>query len=131
MVPVESTPTDGADGGRRWVPSDGEIRDNLGILGELLDGMTSRGDRAYSELSYGERYTLGLRAAAQWSAGLSANSPLTGDEVPLDAEHVASELALAEFLAGSDLPSKAPAAGVLAWLAWLTGRVDRLVFLAP
>jgi hypothetical protein len=129
MMPVGSTSSEGARLARRWVPSERDIATNLEVLGGLLEQMTAGGGREYHDLSYAERYTLGLRAAAQWSAGLSPNSPLTGEAVPLDAEHLASELALAELLADGDLPSKAPAAGVRAWLSWLTGRADRLVFL--
>lgn len=129
MAPVEITAFGGRDGPTgQWARSPGEIEANLGIIGVLVDGIAASPDRTAEDLNYGERYTLGLRAAARWSLGISGRTPLTGDDVEPDPGRVVTELAVAEYLIAHGSEGCEPAAGVRAWLTWLTGETDHLVF---
>lgn len=130
MAPVESTPSGGRHGPQdRWVRSRQEIEDNLDILGALVDGMKASPDRTAADLTYAERYTLGIRAAARWSLGVVDQAPLTGVDAPADVERVAGEIAVADFLVAGGGAASGPAAGVRAWLTWLTGASPRLEFM--
>jgi hypothetical protein len=113
-----------------WVRTPEEIAEKLDILGTLLEQMTMRGDRTADDLSYGERYTLGLRAAARWTLAETSLSPLTsGTDTPTP-DRVADEMAIAEFVIATRKPGHDLAAGVLAWLRWMLGQTDQLVFSA-
>jgi hypothetical protein len=131
MAPVEFLPIgEGPRFSGPWVRSAREIEENWRVLGVLVDQILARPDRAFGDFSYGERYTLGVRAAARWSLGLEVKAPLTAEPAPVDGANLVAELAVAEYLADGDTPASGPAAGVWAWLAWLTGSADRMVFLA-
>jgi hypothetical protein len=79
-------------------------------------------------LSPGERYAVGVGLAGRWSLKLQTTSPLTGDEAPVSAASVARELSVAEVLVTAQRPDWEAAAGVQAWLSWLTGAAERMVF---
>ena len=130
MAPVAFTPVGGSGPGSPWVRARSEIEEQINILGALLSEMVTKGDREAGELSYGERYTVGVRAAAQWSLGETRSAPLMGSSLPPTAGALESELALAEHLVTSCGPGHDLAAGVRAWLTWMTGEADRMVFMA-
>lgn len=130
MAPVEFIPIDGQGPGSPWVRSPQEIEDQVGILGALLYEMVSKGDREVDQLSYGERYAIGVRAAAQWTLGESEVSPLTAQTAAPSAGRVGSELDAASWLVANRGTGHEMAAGVRAWLAWMTGKTDRMVFMA-
>lgn len=114
-----------------WARSGQEVRDCWGVLGGLIgafaEGLAADPGRMTSELSYGERYTLGAHAAARWTLGLTPRAPLTAQEAVPDVHRVAIELAYADGCLTAEGPLQDPAAGVRAWLAWLTGQAERMV----
>jgi len=124
-------PTDGDTSGG-WARSPREVEDACAILGGQMQQIAARGARTVAQLSVGEHYALGVRAAAQWTTGRGA-APLSDEELPPDVESAVTVLALAEYLMGSDgTPGTvvALARGVRAWLRWLVGVQERMEFLA-
>ena len=132
-VAVEFTPMGGGAGSGPveprfdgpWVRSSQEIEQMLGAVRALVDAIAAKPNRSASEVSYAERYTLGVRAAARWTVGLTARTPLSGQEVPSDPGKIGAELLAAERGVGAGGPSD----GVRAWLEWLTGATDGLVLM--
>lgn len=112
-----------------WVRSAREIDEMWEIVNALVEAIAAAGDRSPAELSYAERYTLGMRAAARWTVGLTARIPPSGEELPPDRRRAVAERVLADLLSVEGRLPGDPAAGVHAWLAWLTGAVDELVFI--
>ena len=130
MSPMEFTPVTGNAGGGRWPRSAAEIEGALEVLGVLLDAMADTPNRSARDLSPAERYTLGIRAAAYWTLGLSDRDPLSGEEYPLTDERLTTTLAVADHLVTAHAPAEDLAAGVRAWLTWITGNTERLAFRA-
>jgi len=115
-----------------WARSAEEVGDCWRVLGGLVSrfarGVAADPGRPAEELSYGERYLLGAHAAARWTLGLTTRAPLTGQEAVPDEHRIAIELAYADGCLAARGVLGDPAAGVRAWLAWLTGRADTMVF---
>jgi hypothetical protein len=108
-----------------WSRSTGEIEGAWAVLGALVSILTARPERAAAQLSDEERYLLGMRAAARWTLGLTALTPLTGaPEKPTSARAVVELRAADPTTSGG----AAVAAGCRGWLGWLLGEVDDLVF---
>ncbi len=102
------------------------------VAGQMAQ-IAARPNRTVEQLTPAEHYAIGVRAAARWAMGLLPTSPLTDDDLPPDAGSAVQVLALADYLITSDgVPdqSVALAAGVRAWLVWLIGVEDRVVFRA-
>jgi hypothetical protein len=131
-MPLEFTPVTRAPSppGWPWARTRGEIEQMTGVLSALVATVSENTGRTVEELTRGERYTLGVRAAARWTTGLSDVTPLTGRELPTSRELAETELGVADFLTHADGPVRDGAAGVYAWLRWLLGHCDRMVFLA-
>jgi hypothetical protein len=100
-------------------------------LAGRLRQIAARGGRTVDQLTPQEHYTLGVRAAAQWTTGQVAAAPLADEDLPPELASVVHVMALAESLINGDgVPDQvaALAGGVRAWLVWLIGAADRMVF---
>lgn len=131
MAPVEVTPAGGVPAGSPWARSPREIDETYAVLYEQLKAIAAGSDRTVEELTPGEHYALGVRAAALWSMGRLAKAPLADEELAPDQGSAAMVMALAESLiTAEDTPDQpfALASGVHAWLAWLVGAHDRMRF---
>jgi hypothetical protein len=109
-----------------WVRSADEIGQMWQVLTDLMDRIAAPGNRTAAQLSYGERYTVGVRAAARWTVGLTARTPLTGRDLPAEPQRIAAELLAAE---PGDAHAGACADGVRAWLDWLIDPGAELVLM--
>ena len=134
MAPVEITPMGGGgQPGTPWARSPREIDETYGVVAVQMEQIAARPQRNIVELSPGEHYAIGIRAAALWTKGELSLAPLTGDDVPADIGAAVKVLAVAEHLMTAEsTPGQvsALAAGVRAWLLWLVGADDRMVFRA-
>jgi hypothetical protein len=131
-VPLEFTPVARAPSPPDWpwAHTSGEIEQMTSVLRALVATISENTGRTVDDLTSGERYTLGVRAAARWTTGLSDVTPLTGRELPTSRELAETELAVADYLTRAGGPVSDGAAGVRAWLDWLLGHRHRMVFLA-
>jgi hypothetical protein len=110
-----------------WARSPQEIEGLLHRLDLMVTQIAARPGRTAADLSPGEHYAIGVRAAAQWTTGRSAKAPLTEVELTPDVDALAHVLALADYLLSDpDAPDQAAAraGGVRAWLTWLIGAED-------
>jgi hypothetical protein len=133
MGPVETTPAGGVPWRSPWARSPHEVDEALGLLGAQLEQIAARPGRSVGDLTPGEHYALGVRAASLWTTGRAPTAPLTDDTLPPDIDSVVKVMALAEYLMnGERTPDQvaALAGGVRAWLVWLIGAEQRLVFRA-
>lgn len=131
MAPVRDTSTDGGPAAAPWARSPAEIDETYALLAVQMQQIAARPVRTVEQLNPGEHYALGVRAAARWTMDAVATAPLTDEELPPDVDSAATVLALAEYLMASEgTPDQvyALAGGVKAWLVWLVGAEDRMVF---
>lgn len=143
MAPVEIAPASGWDGGATesialptgvgvldagvpWPRTPQELDREWGRVVELVAEMTSGPARRASELSPGERYVMGVRAAARWTLGDSSRTPTSGRELEMSGAQIRAELALAERVVDRRAAGWAYASGVLEWLLWVTGAREEL-----
>ena len=131
-VPLEFTPVTRAPSatGWPWARTRVEIEQMTSVLDALVTAISENPDRTVDELTSAERYTLGVRAAARWTTGLSSLTPLTSRELPVSPDLAETELAIAVYLAHADGPVADAAAGVCTWLGWLLGHAAELPFRA-
>lgn len=113
-----------------WHRSQAEVAHAWRVVSGLLDRVMAAGPRDFEDLSPAERYTAGVVFAAGWCLGVRPLAPLSGRRVPASAAQVTAELALAEVMTAAQGPGWESAAGVHAWLSWITGSSDRMVFRA-
>ena len=128
MAPVDATTQGGVP---PWPRSPHEIDEAFAVLGVQMQQIAARPQRTVEQLSAGEHYALGVRAAALWTTGRTATAPLTDEVQAADVSSVITVMALAEYLmtaAATPAQVVAVAGGVRAWLVWLIGAEDRMAF---
>jgi hypothetical protein len=76
----------------------------------------------------GEQFVAGARDAMQWTLGERAHAPLRGDLTVVNDANVGQVATLAQRLARTDTTAAAYAAGIAAWLDWLTGDGNHVTY---
>lgn len=109
-----------------WARPPVEVEHAWRQVSVLIDRVAAGRHREFEELSPAERYTAGVVLAAGWCIGVRSRSPLTGARGVVTPERVTSELAAAEAMVAVQDPGWEAAAGVRAWLLWITGASDNL-----
>jgi hypothetical protein len=123
------------DGGVPWVRTGPELDREwarmmaavaaLGFGGERGPGVV---ERQYAALDGAGRAVLGVFSAARWSVGEVNRTPITERYAPVTGSSLTRELNTAERCSLLRVEGAAYATGVLAWLMWMTGERDTVVY---
>jgi hypothetical protein len=110
-----------------WARTSREIRSEFRSAADRFrrthTGPSTAGHEASSEQ---EAYSAGVLAAARWTLAVSPHRPMDGRQARVDDAEVVGQLNHARRVVDCDGVGADVAHGVLDWLQWLTGGLDRI-----
>jgi hypothetical protein len=128
-LPIVSTHGDCANVDGPWPRRVDELREECHRLADQGTRMRLAGlSRSGGGRTPGEQFVAGAQDAMRWTLAERANAPLRQDLTVVSDANVGQIATLARRLARTDTPVAAYAAGVVAWLEWLTGDGDHLTY---
>jgi len=109
-----------------WRRTNDEVLAECAKLTQKTDDLVARDPDPYDEL---DRMLAGIAAAAWWTTGKVAEGPMSRQAAALDGASLGQEIRLAQAV-GADRqdPNAAYAMGVSAWMGWLVGVLDRVLY---
>jgi hypothetical protein len=112
----------------RWAPTWDAFEEQIGRLLKADLELMAAGERPPEQLSARELFAIGAWQAMEWTLGQRPKPPMwQGPPMPVCYDIIGLVAEGAERAAqGSVLP--AYAAGVLAWLRWITGQAPEIVY---
>ncbi len=84
--------------------------------------------RGGDELSVGEQFTIGVKDAAAWTLGISSKAPFVPGVTVVSDSALGARVADAQLMVSLGAEARYYAAGVRAWLFWLTGVVESVEY---
>jgi hypothetical protein len=113
----------------RWAPSWAAFDVELDRLDAARQAVIDVGERPVEALSAGEQFVFGVWAASQWTFGQSDKPPIGSAPGALVCNDVIALVigAAGRVIAGPGM-AQGFAAGVRAWLLWITGQAAAIVY---
>jgi hypothetical protein len=110
-----------------WARTSREIRTEFRTAADRFRATQVLSGTERAALSHREEYTAGVLAAARWTLAVSPRRPMDGRHAPVDDAEVVGQLTHARRVVDCDGAGVDLAHGVLDWLQWITGGLDRIV----